>query len=321
MKALVLHEFGDVGNLALDEVPEPVPQTGHQLIRVRSAGVNYADWHWIEGTYLRRPELPVIPGTEVVGFDAAGRRVLAMTMKAGWAEAAVAANPVVVPLPDFLSDGEALALGLQGFTAWQVLRRCGRLTRGDSVAVFGAAGGTGSLAVQLARAWGARRIIAVASTADKRELALSLGAHAAVDSNDDDLAGALREANGGRPIDLILETTGGKTRDACLSSLAMFGRLVVFGSVTAAPSTPVAPEGLMHGSRSIVGFWASDLFHAQPLLLRDTVTGLIGLIKKGQLRPVVGGEYPLADGAKALEAITSRGTVGKLVLKVGEPGN
>jgi NADPH2:quinone reductase len=171
----------------------------------------------------------------------------------------------------------------------------------------------GALAVQLAKAFGAGRVIATASTQEKRQLALDLGADAVVDSGTGDLTAALRAANDGRQVDVVLEMTGGPAFDASLAALAPFGRLVTYGMASRVPPTPVNPAELMGRSRAVIGFW---LVHCatRPGMLADAMDGLFGMVRAGTLRPVVGGEFPLAEARRAHEDLLARRSTGKLVL-------
>ena len=185
--------------------------------------------------YLAKQELPLIPGGEVAGRTPDGRRVAALVASGGYAEKVAVHEAVLVPVPDQVSDEEAAALLLQGLTARTLLRTSARLEEGESVVVQAAAGGTGSLAVQLAKRMGAGRVIGLASSEQKRELARRLGADAAVDSRADDLEAAILEANDGEPVDVVLEMSGGKSFEACLRALAPFGRLVTYGLASREP--------------------------------------------------------------------------------------
>src|SRR5215210_5374495 len=194
VRAIRISEWGGPEVLELvEDAPVPDPGDGQVLIRVSSAGVNFADTHARENTYLARYELPLTPGAEVAGTDDSGQRVVALVGTGGYAEYVAADESTVFPIEDGVSDSTALALLLQGLTAWHLYRTSAKLAAGESVVVHAAAGGVGSLAVQLGRHMGAGRVIATASSGEKRELALSLGADAAVDVNADDLAERLIE--------------------------------------------------------------------------------------------------------------------------------
>src|SRR3954468_4448892 len=195
MRAIRVCAWGGPGVLELVEsAPGPEPGEHDVLVRVTRAGINFADTHARENTYLARYELPLTPGAEVAGViehDAhgfrAGQRVVALVGTGGYAEYVAAPAATTFAVPDGVDDGTAVALLLQGLTAWHLLRTSAHMAPGESVVVHAAAGGVGTLAVQLAKAWGAGRVIGVASSPDKRELVESLGADATVDAGAADL--------------------------------------------------------------------------------------------------------------------------------------
>ena len=313
MRAVQITEFGGPEVLRPVELPDPEPGPGQLVLRVTSAGVNYADTHQVEDSYLSRTTLPLIPGSEVVGLLPDGTRVAAFALQGGYTDLAVVTPALSFPLQDAVGDGEALALMVQGLTAWHLLRTCTHLAPGESVVVHAAAGGVGTLAVQLAKAWGAGRVIAVAGSQDKLDLAAELGADVGVLAGEPDLKAALEQANGGRKVDVVLEMVGGPTFDASLAALAPFGRLATFGMASREASTPVRAGDLMSRSRAVVGFWLAHCFN-RPELLGPQMAELLGMVADGTLRPLVGGTYPLAEAAAAHEALRGRGTTGKLVL-------
>ncbi|WP_456598820.1 quinone oxidoreductase family protein [Blastococcus sp. SYSU DS0616] len=319
MRAVQITRFGGPEVLDVVDLPDPVPGPGQQLYEVSSAGVNFADTHQIENSYLAAQQLPLVPGAEFVGTPVGGgQRVVGLLDGGGYAEKAVANDVLTWPVPDAVSDEQALSLVLQGTTAWHLLRTSAHLAEGESVVVIAGAGGVGSLAVQLARRWGAGRVIATASSAEKRQLAEELGAHATVDPAlaDDDpkqFTGALREANGGRPVDIVLEMTGGNVFTGSLSALAPFGRLVTYG-MAARQETPVVPPGaLMQKSRAVIGFWLAHCM-ARPQMLDAAMNDLLAMTADGSLKPVVGGRYPLSAVREAHQDLLARRTTGKLVL-------
>jgi NADPH2:quinone reductase len=314
MRAIQITRFGGPEVLETVELPEPQPAHGMRVYEVTAAGVNYADTHQTEDSYLARQRLPLVPGAEFAGTGPDGRRVVGLCGGGGYAERVAAADALVWPIPDGVADGGALAVVLQGVTAWHLLRTSAHLAAGESVVVHAAAGGVGTLAVQLARAWGAGRVIATASSPRKRDLALSLGADAAVDPAADDLTAALREANGGSRVDVVLEMTGGPVFDASLRALAPFGRLVTYGKASRTPATPVDPDQLMAHSSAVIGFWLAHCFREPERWLDGPVTELLAMVADGRLRTVVGGTYPLAEAAEAHRALLARQTTGKLVL-------
>src|SRR5271166_4579781 len=199
MRAIQMTQFGGPEVLRLAELPIPEPGPEQTLIRVSRAGLNFADTHTRTNSYVQKATLPLVPGGEVAGVrEDTGERVVALVGAGGYAEYAAAPQEHVFPIPDGLDDGTALAMIVQGTTAWHLYRTAGRVADGEAVVVHGAAGGVGSLALQLGHPLGAGRLIATASSEEKRALALELGADAAVDPAAEGLTERLIEANGGR---------------------------------------------------------------------------------------------------------------------------
>jgi NADPH2:quinone reductase len=319
MRAVQITRFGGPEVLDVVDLPDPVPGEGQQLYEVSAAGVNFADTHQIENSYLSAQQLPLIPGAEFVGTPVGGGpRVVGLLDGGGYAEKVVAHDFLTWPVPDGVSDEQALAVVLQGATAWHLLRTSSHMVEGESVVVIAGAGGVGSLAVQLARRWGAGRVIATASSPEKRALAEELGAHATVDPAlaDDDpkpFTAALREANGGKPVDIVLEMTGGNIFAGSLSALAPFGRLVTYGMAARQETKPVPPGALMQKSRAVIGFWLAHCM-ARPQMMNEAMNELLPLVAEGAIKPVVGGRYPMANVRDAHQDLLARRTTGKLVL-------
>ena len=312
MRAIQLEEFKGPEAMQLVELPDPEPRDGEVVVDVARAGINFADTHVTRNDYLADQELPLIPGGEIAGRTPDGRRVAALLPSGGYAEKVAVSEGFLVPIPDEVSDDAGAALLLQGLTARSLLRTSARLTEGESIVIHAAAGGTGSLAVQLARRIGAGRVIALASSEEKRELTRRLGADVAIDSRSDDLEAAILEANGGEPVDVVLEMSGGEAFEASLRALAPFGRLVTYGLASRQPAT-VSNVALMRTSRAVVGFWLMHLFR-RPREVRDGIAELLGAVAKGELEVVIGDVYPLSEARRALEDIAARRTHGKLLL-------
>jgi NADPH2:quinone reductase len=313
MRAIQITEFGGPEVLVMREIDDPEVPDGFELAEVSAAGLNYADTHQAENSYLAAAELPLVPGGEVVGRLADGRRVVALVNGGAYAEKALVHPALMWEVPDAVSDGAALALVLQGTTAWHLLRTSAALRDGESVVVHAAAGGVGTLAVQLAKRFGAGRVIGVASSDDKRALAERLGADATVDSGADDLTAALREANGGERVDVVLEMVGGRTFEQSFEALAPFGRLVHFGQADRQGAPEINPGKLMATSRGVIGFWLMHLVR-QPERLTEAMEDMFAAVEAGELEPIVGGTYALEDARRAHEEIRARRTTGKLIL-------
>jgi NADPH2:quinone reductase len=316
MKAIQVTEFGGPEVLELVEIDDPTVPEGALLIDVEACGINFADTHQAENSYLAPAELPLVPGAEVVGTTADGRRVVALLAGGGYAEKAVSWPQLTWDLPTGVSDAAALSAVLQGATAWHLLKTSSAMQSGETVVVHAAGGGVGTIAVQLAKRWGAGRVIATASSEDKRAQAIELGADVAINSRVETAAemnDALREANDGNKVDVILDMVGGPTTDGSLKALAPFGRHVVYGMAGRVPAKDVNIGMLMGTSKAVIGFW---LVHCmtKPGMMDDAVSDLLALFAAGELRAIEGGSYPLADARKAHEDIRGRGTSGKLVL-------
>jgi len=311
VRAIRVEEFGGPDVMRLVELPDPEPADGEVLVDVARAGVNFADLHASRNEYVAEQTLPLTPGAEVAGRTADGRRVAAITGTGGYAERVAIPDAALVEIPDAVSDEQAAALLLQGLTAHVAVHRCGRVQPGESIVVESAAGGTGSLAVQLAKRAGGR-VIALASSEERRELATRLGADATVDPGADDLGQAIVEANDGEQVDVVLQMSGGPAFDAELRALAPFGRMVVVG-ISSRDQNAVRTGHLLRNSRSVTGFW---IYHLLPRReeVAATVAELLGAVVSGELEVVIGEVYPLSKARRAHEDLAARRTSGKLLL-------
>jgi NADPH2:quinone reductase len=311
VKAIQIQEFGGPENLKLVDLPDPEPSDGMVVVDVARAGINWADTHAIRNDYLAEQELPLIPGAEIAGTTADGKRVAALINNGGYAQKALVPEAFLVPLPDEVSDEQAAGLLLQGLTAHALLHYCAHVEEGEVVVVEAAAGGTGSLAIQLAKRAGAK-VIGLASSEEKRAFAEKLGADATADSRADDLKEAILEANGGEKVDVVLHMSG-TGFEAELGSLGMLGRLVLFGNAARHPNE-LQTNYLLQSSKSVIGFWLVALVARRQDLVRSMIGDLIGAVASGDLQVMIGETYPLSEAARAHEAIQQRGTTGKLLL-------
>ncbi len=311
MKAIQIEEFGGPENLKLVEVPDPEPGDGEVVVDVARSGMNFADTHAIRNDYLAEQALPLIPGGEISGTTADGRRVAALVQTGGYAQKVAVPEPWLVPLPDEVSDDQAAGLLLQGLTAHSLLHHSAHVEEGETVVVEAAAGGTGSLAVQLAKRAGAK-VIALASSEEKHALCERLGADATADSRAEDLKEAILEANGGDPVDVVLHMSGSGFQ-AELEALGMLGRIVVFGNAARHPNE-VATNYLLRTSKSVVGFWLVPLIVRRRDLIAKAIGELLGAVAAGELEVVIGGVYPLSEASRAHNDMQERRTTGKLLL-------
>jgi NADPH2:quinone reductase len=312
MRAIQIIEFGGPEVLKLVDLPVPEAGDGEVLIKVSKVGLNFADTHQRHDDYLAKATLPMVPGAEVAGTrEDTGERVVALVGTGGYAEYAKAPAALTFPIPDGVDDGTALSLLLQGLTAWHLYTTCAHVKEGETVVVHAAAGGVGTIAVQLGRAFGAK-VIATASTQDKRDLALELGAAAAIDSDPEGMAERLIEANGGQRVDAVFEMAGGAVFDESLKALAPFGRLVAYG-IASREGRTVHNGQLMQRSHAVVGFW---LMHClgRPDMVDEALAGLFERVARGELRAHIGATYPLDQAAQAQVDLAERRTTGKVLL-------
>jgi NADPH2:quinone reductase len=311
VKAIQIEEFGGPEVLKVAEVPDPQPDDGQVVVNVARAGMNFADTHAIRDEYLAKQTLPLIPGAEISGTTPDGRRVAGMVGNGGYAQKVAVPEAWLVPLPDEVSDDQAAALLLQGLTAHALLHYCAHIEEGETVVIEAAGGGTGTLAVQLAKRAGAR-VIGLASSEEKRALAERIGANATADSRADDLKEAILEANGGNRVDVVLHMSG-TGFDAELHALGPLGRIVAFGNAARHPNQ-VATNYLLQTSKSVIGFWVVPLIARKRDLIRSMTAELLGAVASGELEVVIGGVYPLSEAARAHTEMEERRTSGKLLL-------
>lgn len=318
MKAIRVHELGGAEKLSLDEVEKPSPKPDEVLIRVAAAGINYADTMQRAGTYLTKPDLPFTLGYEAAGTIEAvgenvrdlviGQRVLATASSGGYAEYATARAVLTMPIPDELGFGEATALLVQGLTALGLLNE----TRaGQTILIHAAAGGVGSLLVQLAKHKGLK-VIGTASSEQKLELVAGLGADAAINYSEPDWTDEVLKATDGRGADWIIEMVGGAIVGKNLKVLAKNGTMWIYGAASG-EDFKVSVLSLMAKNHTIRGYW----------LMNESVENRIRFTREllehlaaGRLKIQVT-EFPLEQARAAHEAIENRQTTGKVVLTVG----
>jgi NADPH:quinone reductase len=311
VKAIQIEEFGGPEKLKLVDLPDPEPSDGMVVVDVARSGMNFADTHAIRNDYLAEQQLPLTPGAEVAGTTDDGRRVAALINNGGYAQKALVPEAFLVPLPDEVSDDQAAGLLLQGLTAHALLHYCAHIEKGETVVVEAAGGGTGSLAVQLAKRAGAK-VIALASSEEKHALCMRLGADATADSRAENLREAILEANGGEKVDVVLHMSGTGFEDE-LQALGMLGRIVCFGNAARHPNQ-VATNYLLQTSKSVLGFWLVALVAQRRELIQSMTADLLGAVASGDLEVVIGNTYPLSEAARAHTEMQERRTTGKQLL-------
>ena len=324
MKAIEVPRHGGPEVLQVVERPQPTPGPGQILIEVKAAGVNFSDLSSRAGTHPDAPEPPFVPGVEAAGVVAAvgpdvthvapGDRVMVSMASGGYAEYALADGVQTVPLPEGLDFAPATALLAQGLTAYFLLRRAARITPGQSVLVTAAAGGVGSLAVQMAKLLGAGTVIGLASSEAKRTLVKDLGADEAVDYTQPGWPTQIKAMTGGRGADIYLDASGDTAHG--LDALAPGGTWVVYGFQQ---GPPVGLDGnaltrMIFAGQALRGFSMHNVF-ADAQAIADALRQQFAWVAEGRLKIEAGSRFPLTEAAEAHRAIESRRTTGKVVLE------
>ncbi len=330
MRAVICKELGPLENLSLEEVPAPPLLSGNVRLRVLASGVNYVDGLLIQGKYQIKPPTPFIPGMEVVGeviecsddvsAELLGKRVLANVGFGGFATEAVVRADRVINIPDTLSTGQAASFLQSYLTGWFALTRRAHISVESSekkeqwMLVLGAGSGVGLAAVDIGTALGLR-VIAAASSQEKRDLALARGASAVVDSSSEDVKERAKEISGGG-VDVLYDPVGGSLGETCLRALGEDGQYLVIGFVGGIPSLP-ANQVLLRNRRVVGvdwGAWAGRHPQENAQLLDE----VLAKIATNDLCPVEPHVYSLSEAAVALKDLEERRVAGKVVLVADE---
>lgn len=320
MKAVLFHELGGPEVLKLEDIAKPEPKPGWVLIKVHAVGINFADTLFRQGQYLMKPNLPDIPGLEAAGVVEAvgegvthvkpGTRVATIGVKT-YAEYCTASGAQVMPLPDHVSFEEGAAFPIQTLTAYHMLHTSHQTTPGQTVVVHSAAGGVGIVAVQIAKAAGAR-VIGTVSSNSKFDLVKQYGADEVINYEAQDFSEEVLKLTNKRGADLILDAVGKPTLEKGLRCLAPFGHLVLYGRAGGIPD-PVNLMSLFQKSIKVSGFVLYTV-SSMPDKHREGIERSFQLMKDGKLKLLIGKSFSLADAAEAHRLMESRGSVGKLVL-------
>lgn len=324
MKAVQLSRFGAPDVLEIIELPRPIPGPGQVLIRIRAAGINYFETLVRQNRYAVTPILPIVPGVEVAGViealgegvdpDLIGRRVAVPLFAVGrptggYAEYVSVSATDVIAIPDGLHFEPAVALLVQGLTAALLIRQSA--PEGKTIAVTAAAGGVGSLLIQLAKNAGAKQVIALAGDQKKLELTESLGADLALNYQNQGWIDQVKDVTSGKGVDTVYDTIGGRITGACLNALAPLGELV-FAALNRCQLTARGLETMFNQNQSIRGFALLPLLDT--VTLDEELSMLFELAETGTLKVLLGGSYPLEKVAEAHRALENRLTTGKVVL-------
>lgn len=325
MKAIQFEKFGGPEVLQFKDVERPAIGDHEVLVEVKAIGVNYADTARREGKYVVPTTLPFIPGAEIAGVVVEvgqkvkrfqkGARIVSLIENGGYAEYVKLHEMMGTAVPDDVLFEQAVALPLQGQTAYHILKTMGRIEKGETVLVHAAAGGVGALSVQLAKIFGAGKVIATASSEEKLNHAKALGADHLINYTEEGWEKKVRELTDGKGVDVALEMVGGEVFNKTLTCLAAFGRLVIFGAASGEPANLNA-GGLMRRNQSVIGFFLPQIMK-NPKLYQSSFEELLQYVGEGKLKLTIGGTYPLIEAEKAHQDLQGRKTMGKLVLTVG----
>ena len=320
MKTMLVKALGSVEDLTLVEMESPALIDGHIRIEILACGLNYVDALMIEGKYQIKPPVPYRPGSEVVGRVTevasdvtrvkVGDRVFAPVGTGGFSNEAVVAESRVLALPDNITDGQGATFMQSYLTAWFAFNYRAAIVEGDTMLVLGAGGGVGLAGVDLAVSMGVK-VIAAASTEEKRQLALSRGAFAAIDVSTEDVKARARELADGR-LDLVYDPVGGDLAAQCLRALAPGGQYMVVGFVAGIPQLPA--NHVLLTNRTVVGVdWGAWMLRNQADNAKMLVE-VMGEMAKGKLHPVEPVTYPMSQAAQALKDMQNRKIAGKVAL-------
>lgn len=320
MKAIVCNAYGAIDDLALSDMPDPVPGPDDIVLDARAIGVNYPDGLLVQGLYQMKPALPFIPGMEAAGIVSAigenvthlkpGDRAAVLLNHGAYCTKVPAPGTRAFPLPDAISDDAACALLCAWGTAHHALKQRGNLKAGETLVVTGAAGSTGIAAIQIGKAMGAR-VIAVASTAEKQAIAKNSGADAV--TGYEDLRGSLKQLTGGKGADVVFDSVGGDGFEPLARSMARGGRLLVIGF--ASGTIPALPANLvLLKESSVVGVFWGAFIAAEPHVYAENNRELFTWAATGKVKPVIGERVPLEQAPGALKRILNRETTGKTIL-------
>jgi NADPH2:quinone reductase len=321
MKAIQIVSLDGPEAVQFNDVPTPEASPDQLLIHVRAAGISFPELLQTRGQYQMKPEMPFTPGSEVAGDVvsapegsgfAPGDRVAAMVMLGGFAEYATAPADQTFALPDELSYAQGAALPLNYLTAHFALVTRAHIQPGEVVLVHGAAGGVGTAAIQTAKAFGAGRVIAVASTEEKRAIARAAGADDAVPA--DGFLAAVKELGGVEGVDIVVDPVGGSRFTDSLRSLRTHGRVLVVGFTDEGQIPEVKVNRLLLNNTTVMGVGWGHYALMRPGFIRHQFEELRPHIESGAIKPPVGSEFGLADAGRALSLMDSRGALGKIVL-------
>jgi NADPH2:quinone reductase len=316
------HAYGPPDSLVWEEVQDAALLDEQVRIEVRASAVNFPDALYIAGTYQVKPTPPFVPGFEIAGvvvesrsakFPVGARVASTLDGSGGYATHAVAFEQTVYAIPDAMTFDDAAAITVTYQTGWFALHRRAQLKAGEWLLVHAGAGGVGSAAIQLGKAAGAK-VIATAGGPRKVEACRALGADVAVDYQKDDFVAAVKSATGGHGADVVFDPVGGEVFDKSTKCIAFEGRIVVIG-FTSGTFPVVKANHVLVKNYAVVGLhWGAYNLH-DPAAIAAAQASLYRLYEQGAIKPLIGDVLPLSQAPEALRRVTSRGSVGKVLLR------
>ena len=323
MKAINVTELGGPEVLSVSEITKPEPRAGWVRIKVQSIGLNFADILNVRGEYLTRAKTPFIPGMEFAGIVdklgegvthlELGQLVAALGGSGAFAEYAVVPAAAVLPIPPVLNSREAAALPVSFYTAYFSLKTLGQAKDGETVLIEAAAGALGTASIQLAKAMNLK-VIAIASTSEKLEIAKNLGADEVFLSGAENLRDLILGATNKKGVDIYLSVTGGRGfEDRAMTFMNSRGRVMVIGNASR-ESANINPTMLMKKNVSVIGVWLTPLLQ-EPGVMLEATAFMVPLLLSGAVKPIIGQVFKLEDAGKAFEHVFSRASTGKVIIE------
>jgi NADPH2:quinone reductase len=320
MKTMLVRELGSLNALEVVDMESPIMVDGHVRLAVSACGLNYVDSLMIEGRYQIKPPVPYRPGSEIVGHVtevasdvtniAVGDRVFCPVGSGGFSDEVLVSATRVIPIPEQLSDGQGATFMQSYLTAWFAFHHRAVVREGACMLVLGAGGGVGLAAVDVGVAMG-MRVIAAASTEEKRALAMKQGAFATIDVLTEDVKTRARELSGGG-LDLVYDPVGGDLAESCLRALAPMGQYLVVGFVAGIPRLPA--NHILLTNRTVVGVdwgaWMLRNYNDNAAMLLEVMEHIRG----GKLHPIEPLTYPMHEAVLAMQDLQNRKVAGKVAL-------
>lgn len=323
MKAIQVHSFGEPEVLQMMDIPAPLPGPEQILVEVKGASVNYADIKARRGGYHLGKALPFIPGIDVAGIVVGvgekvsefkvGDRIMGFPAEGSYAELALVSRKLAFPLPDNINFLDAAASPIAAGTVTHMLTRIAQAKADDKLLVHTAAGGVGSMAVQIASALDIKNVIGSTSSPWKKEKLRTRPVKGVVDYTTSDYPSQVMDLTDGKGVDVIINTIGGPTLERDLKCLAPFGSLILCGKLSGEDGA-VNPSVLHPNNRRIIGFSFGHYRKFRPELITTTMKTVIEFLESGRLKPVINRVYPLAQATEAHRLLESRQSTGKVLL-------